>query len=78
MSGPVDPIAEAAFAELMIACHVEGCPNVFELTLRERASDPVMDWADRMAKLARDEGWSALDSGIVVCPAHALTRDTPR
>lgn len=78
MSESVDPIAEAAFAELMIACHVEGCPNVFELTLRERASDPVMDWAVKMAKLARDEGWSAHESGVVACPAHARPRDTPR
>jgi hypothetical protein len=73
-----DPIAELAFAELLICCQVDGCPNVFEATLKERASDPVDDWADRMAKLAREAGWLAEESGRVVCPTHARAHETPQ
>jgi RES domain-containing protein len=66
-----DPISELAYTDLMITCQIDGCANVFEASLREKPSDPVQDWADRMAKLARDAGWTAEDSGAVVCPTHA-------
>ena len=65
-----DPIADVAYTELLIACQVDGCPNVFQKSLEEPATDPVELWATAMAKLAREAGWSTDATGRVLCPTH--------
>ncbi|SOE06392.1 hypothetical protein SAMN05518800_7041 [Variovorax sp. YR752] len=71
MSESSDPIANLAFAELLISCQVDGCPNVFKKSLEQPANDPVEEWSVAMALSARDEGWGVDSKGLVLCPMHA-------
>ncbi|GKS91801.1 hypothetical protein [Acidovorax sp. SUPP2539] len=48
-----DPIANLAFAELIITCQADGCFNLFQKSLDEPATDPVEKWSVKMAGLAR-------------------------
>ena len=71
MSDSSDPLVNIAFTELLIACQVDGCPNVFKKSLEEPATDPVEEWSEAMARSARSEGWAVDSEGRVLCPVHA-------
>jgi hypothetical protein len=71
MSKTEDAIQSLAYAELLIACQIDGCGNVFQPTLTEPATDPVERWAERMANRARQVGWSVNGAGRVLCPIHS-------
>jgi len=71
MSASGDPIEALAFTELVIACQVDGCRNIFEKSLEQPATDPVHEWSCSMARSARVGGWSADPAGRVLCPVHA-------
>jgi hypothetical protein len=72
---PDDAIAAQAYAELLIACQVDGCTHVCQTSLDEPATDPVDRWARGLAERARREGWTAAADGRVLCPHHAPLRD---
>lgn len=71
MSELPDPIETLAFTELLISCQAESCPNVFQKSLEEPATDPVEMWSRKMARLAREAGWVSDSTGLVLCPTHA-------
>ena len=70
MNNPDDTIAEIAFAELIISCQMDYCNAIFQPTLDEPATDPVEEWAQRMANHACRAGWSLDTDGRVKCPKH--------
>jgi hypothetical protein len=70
-------IQDLAYTEILIKCKVKGCLNLFEPSLDEPATDPVDDWAEKMAQRAMQTGWSADTSGRVLCPSHRHLADAP-
>jgi YD repeat-containing protein len=48
---------------LLIACQLNGCSNVFRPTLTEPASDPVEEWAERMANAADSVSYAYDNAG---------------
>lgn len=70
-------IQDLAYTELLIKCKVKGCLNLFEPSLDEPATDPVDDWAEKLAQRAIQAGWSADADGRVLCPSHRHLSDSP-
>jgi hypothetical protein len=67
----MNQIEAQAYTELLITCQVIGCNKLFENCLKVPASDPVEDWAARMAKDAADVGWNVNSIGQILCPMHS-------
>jgi hypothetical protein len=64
-----DLIFNMGCTELLIACQVAGCNNLLPESIENPTTDPVETWAQVMAKLAYQAGWSS-SSGFVLCPEH--------
>ena len=77
MNDPQDIIEDLAFAELLITCQMPGCQSLLQQSAEEPATDPVDEWATRMARFACDDGWAVDESGRVLCTMHnRLWRNT--
>jgi hypothetical protein len=73
-----EAIEELAYCECILSCQIDGCLNLLEEGLDERATDPVEVWATKMANVALGVGWSVGTSGKVLCPIHAADQDQVR
>lgn len=77
MNHPQDIIEDLAFTELLTTCQMPGCQSLLLQSAEEPATDPVDEWSERMAKLARDADWAVDASGRVLCTMHnRLWRNT--
>jgi hypothetical protein len=56
-------IQEMAYLHLSVHC--EKCGIDFEVN--EEASEPVEEWAQRVAEGAVEQGWSCLNDGTIIC-----------
>lgn len=71
MSKKIDHLENIAYCELLISCQYDGCHSILEKSIDEPATDPVEEWAKRMAVHAREMGWSSDCEGRVLCPIHS-------